>query len=384
MSSHVPFLAVRPDDQFSSDVKPKKPSKSSVANAVALSQSMDSPPPLTPAPKVKEVARIPASLRFPILCLLSFSLSTLFHTLTADITGIQLATASRAAHSPWEISVLLGWRLFGLLTAWVAGYDCKIKQYVCGDSIANFDGTDEDLTALTLLVNQPYYYLLHAFWSVELVSVAISLIFDVAVVAVPFALLRPLNRRLEPNTPRTTNQALATDWQIMVLTAVLGATVYAVTFFLSYQTNFSVFLINHFDDLPTLEAHDSTIPQLLQLFVVTGCSAMLFLFRPTIAASGKALPQPRTRKPRKFNPETATLSETLAHNIKFIEAGWSQRTVILARRTAVLTLCTLANTFVRVYGTVEGTDILGSLGYGGLWSAATILVGVSYGLLSQE
>jgi hypothetical protein len=128
MSSHVPFLAVRPDDQFSSDVKPKKPSKSSAANAVALSQSMDSPPPLTPAPKVKEVARIPANLRFPVLCLLSFSLSTLFHTLTADITGIQLATASRAAHSPWEISVLLGWRLFGLLAAWVAGYDCKIKQ----------------------------------------------------------------------------------------------------------------------------------------------------------------------------------------------------------------------------------------------------------------
>jgi hypothetical protein len=250
--------------------------------------------------------------------------------------------------------------------------------------VADFDGTDEDLAALTLLINQPYYYLLQAFWSIPLVSVAVSLFFDILTIAVPFAVLRPLNRRLEPNNPRTTNQALATDWQIMVLTAVLGATVYAVTFFLSYQTHFSVFLINHFDDMPTVEAHDSSIPQLLQLFAVTGLAAMVFLFRPTIAASNKPEPKPRTKKTRKFNPETATLGETLAHNFKFIEAGWPHRTVVLARRTGVLAFYTLANTVVRVYGTVEGTDIGGSFGYGGLWAAATVLVGVSYGLLSQE
>ena len=88
---------------------------------------------------------------------------------------------------------------------------------------------------MTLLVNQPYYYLLHAFWSIPLVSVAVSLFFDIAVVALPFAVLRPLYRRLEPNTARTTNQAIATDWQIMLLTALLAASVYAVTFFVSYQ-----------------------------------------------------------------------------------------------------------------------------------------------------
>jgi hypothetical protein len=127
MSSHVPFLAVRPDEQFSTEVKPKKAGKSSVVNAVPPSQTMESPPPLTPAPNVKEVSRIPANLRFPLLCLLSFSLSTLFHTLTADITGIQIATASRAANSNWEISALLGWRAFELFAAWSAGYDCMLK-----------------------------------------------------------------------------------------------------------------------------------------------------------------------------------------------------------------------------------------------------------------
>lgn len=225
---------------------------------------------------------------------------------------------------------------------------------------------------------------MHAFWQIPLISVAVSLFFDILVTALPFAFLRPLHRRLEPNNPRTTNQALATDWQIMLLTASLAASVYAVTFYISYQTNFSVFLITHFDDLPTLAPHDSSIMQLLQLFAVTGAAAMLFLFRPTISASSKPEHKARTKRPRKFNPETATLAETLGHNFKVFEQGWPQRMVVLARRTAVLAGFTLANTFVRVYWTVEGTDVGGSLGYGGLWAAATALVGVAFGLLSQE
>lgn len=134
MSSHVPFLAVRPDEQFSSEVKKTaktaKNTASAVANSLAapsspVAQTMDSPPPLTPAPpKVKEVSRIPANLRFPLLVVVSFGLSTLFHTLTADLTGIQLATASRAAHSSYEIGALLAWRVVGLFGGWVVGYDC--------------------------------------------------------------------------------------------------------------------------------------------------------------------------------------------------------------------------------------------------------------------
>jgi hypothetical protein len=133
MSSHVPFLAVRPDEQFSTEIKSHKKSSSkssigtAVANAVAaspVSQTMESPPPLTPAPKVKEVSRIPRHLRFPLLCVVSFSLSTLVHTLLADVTGVQIAAASRAAHSSYEISALLGWRVLGLFLAWSVGYDC--------------------------------------------------------------------------------------------------------------------------------------------------------------------------------------------------------------------------------------------------------------------
>ena len=246
---------------------------------------------------------------------------------------------------------------------------------------------DEDIAALTLITNQPYYYLLYSFWSIQLLPVATSLIFDVAVITIPFALLRPQTRPHHPNLPRTNNQALATDWQIMVLTAVLGATIYAVAFYLSYKANFTVFLIQHFNDLPTLIAHDSTIPQLLQIFIATGVSSMLFLFRPTIAVSGRpgmTEQKSRPRRAKKFNPETATLGETFAYNLGYGESGWSRRAEVLAKRTLLLAASTFANTFVRVFGAVEGTDIVGTLGYAGLWAGASVLVGVAYGFLSHE
>lgn len=322
------------------------------------------------------------------MCILSFGLSTVLHSVTAEISGFQLATASRALNEPWQIGALLGWKVVELATAWIAGYDCMLANSVRSQNGSADDvDLDEDIAALTLLTNQPYYYLLHAFWSIQLVPVLLGLLFDVAVIAVPFALLRPLRRVHELNTPKTGNQALATDWQIMVLTAALAATLYAVTFYLSYYANLSVFLITHFDNIPTMQARDSSIPQLVQLFVVTGIAAMLFLFRPTIAAAGRpglTEPKPRSRKVKKFNPETATLGETFAYNLGYGESGWSRRAQVIAKRTLVLVACTFANTFVRVFGTVEGADVVGALGYAGIWAGANVVVGIAYALLSHE
>ncbi len=183
------------------------------------------------------------------------------------------------------------------------------------------------------------------------------------------------------------------DWQIMGLTAGLGATVYAVAFYLSHHANLGVFLITHFDNMATMAPHDSTVPQLLQLFAATGFAAMFFLFRPTIAAAGTlALREPKVAitprsiraKPKKFNPETATLGETFAYNLGYGESGWSHRADVLGKRTAVLALATFANTAMRVFSTVEGTDIGGALGYAGLWAGANVLVGVAYGMLSND
>lgn len=111
---------------------------------------------------------------------------------------------------------------------------------------------------------------------------------------------------------------------------------------------------------------------------------MAFLFRPTVAASGKpALTRPKTSV-RRFNAETATLGETFAYNLGLGETGWTHRAEVLAKRTSVLAACTIVNTFVRVYGTVEGSDVWGSLGYGALWAAAHMGVGLAYAHLDSQ
>ncbi|KAK3713072.1 hypothetical protein LTR37_008757 [Vermiconidia calcicola] len=368
MSSHVPFLAVRPDDQFDTDVKktPRIP-RSLRANASPSSKRMDSPPPLTP--RTYAASRIPAAIRFPLVLILSFSLSTLLHSLAAEYTGLQLASASRALDQDWQIATLVGWKVTELTTAWIAGYDY------------------EDIAALTILTNQPYYYLVNAFYGVDLFAVALSLAFDVVVIAIPFALLRPLTRAHDPNAPRSVNQVLATDWQIMMWSAALGATVYAVAFSITYYAHFTSFMVVHFDDIPNVGARDSTVGQLMQLFGATGIAAMLFLFRPAISAAGK--PQlteqrHRSRKAKKFNPETATLGETFAYNLGYGPSGFSHRVEVLLKRTLVVAAFTFANTFVRVYGTVDKSDATGALAYGGIWAAAHVLVGVGYGVLSND
>ena len=123
MASHVPFLAVRPDDQFSTDVKTRD--FTAHTNAVAAPiPAMDAPPRLTTAPRTYAASRLPAFVRFPLVVILSFSLSSLFHSLTADFAGYQLATASRDLPEDWQVASLMGWKLTELLTAWYAGYDC--------------------------------------------------------------------------------------------------------------------------------------------------------------------------------------------------------------------------------------------------------------------
>lgn len=107
MASHVPFLAVRPDDQFATDVK--------------ATTTMDPQP---EPPMVPTVTRIPHAIRFPAVCALSLGLSVLLHSFTANITGLELATASRDATETWQVGALLGWKVVQLGSVWAAGYDC--------------------------------------------------------------------------------------------------------------------------------------------------------------------------------------------------------------------------------------------------------------------
>jgi hypothetical protein len=124
MASHVPFLALRPDEQFSTDVKARD---FATVNGNILTPDtavMDaSEAPLLP--RVPPASKLPSWVRFPLVVLLSTSLSTLFYTFVADYAGYELAAISREVKGETQVAILVAWKFTELATAWNAGYDCR-------------------------------------------------------------------------------------------------------------------------------------------------------------------------------------------------------------------------------------------------------------------
>lgn len=180
------------------------------------------------------------------------------------------------------------------------------------------------------------------------------------------------------------------DWQVLSLVTVFGAAVYAVTLYTSAFTWLPVYMVTHFDNLRTLH-HTGEDNLLLQVALAfpAGLATTRFLFVPAVAASNKLL---RALDPiaadaaeaQKFDSETATLGQTIAYNLGFGAGGFTTRTQVLTKRTAVLVVCSSVNTFVRVFGTIEGTELTGALGWSGLWAAAGVLTGIAYGWVAEE
>lgn len=109
---------------------------------------------------------------------------------------------------------------------------------------------------------------------------------------------------------------------------------------------------------------------------------MAFLFAPTIGAPQN--PGRTKGEDARFDPETASFVETVVYNLGLGEHGLTRRAEILTSRTGMLVLGVFVNTVVRTYGTIEGTDLVGSVGYASVWSVASALIGVAYGWVSDE
>ena len=133
--SHVPFLAVRPDNQFesdaTSDVKRRDfgDTNGSLINnitAAAMDEDHTADAPEAPYVPTMPVERLPTWVRFPIVCLISFSVSMMAYTVVADWTGYELAAVSRAVTADEYVAVFVAWRVAVLAMGWYAGYDCEL------------------------------------------------------------------------------------------------------------------------------------------------------------------------------------------------------------------------------------------------------------------
>lgn len=121
MASHVPFLAVRPDEQFSTEIKTRDFANSLLNPGPAI---MDAPEAPSALPRPPAVSRLPAFVRFPFVCIISFSLHAFLYTVTRDVAGFELAAVSRDATDDWQVATIVGWKVVALAGAFYAGYDC--------------------------------------------------------------------------------------------------------------------------------------------------------------------------------------------------------------------------------------------------------------------
>ena len=117
MASHVPFLAVRPDDQFSTEVKARD---WAVTNGELAMDGTEAP--IIPMP---HAFRLPSWVRFPLVTILSLSISAGAYTVVADWSGLEMASVSRDLHDEWQVAAVLGWKLVSLAAAWMSGYACE-------------------------------------------------------------------------------------------------------------------------------------------------------------------------------------------------------------------------------------------------------------------
>lgn len=230
------------------------------------------------------------------------------------------------------------------------------------------------MAALSVQSRLPYYYFLFAYYDLSLRTAIVSLTVETLGAAIPFSLLRrrALSHVKSINKP---NAVILGSWELALWTSTLASAVYGLVVYVSARSWLPMHLILHFDGIRSLEqAYNVVQFNLLAIFIPLGWAARSFLFSPSAVAAGQGRGLNAIRK-SVFNPATATLAETLEHNVWGYRPGWK----VLFRRIAIGSTVVGLSSWIRLWATVEGTEPYGAAGWGAMWSAATVLVGLTLG-----
>lgn len=196
---------------------------------------------------------------------------------------------------------------------------------------------------------------------------------DALAAYIPFSLLRDVSATHRSRAPKdaVSNQSVINDLSVRIYTSLLAAGIYSVVVFGSFGSWLPVHLIIHFDGIRDISAaHSAALPFLILSFFPLGVAAREFLF--TTATGAK--PDAHDGKVASFNPETATLGETVWYNIW----GHSKRTRTLIQRTVTLVAVTGFHTWLQTFVAIEGAESYGAAGWSGIWAVAATATGMAY------
>ncbi|KAI8243525.1 hypothetical protein K4K57_005276 [Colletotrichum sp. SAR 10_99] len=303
----------------------------------------------------RQRSHLPTALQFPLVAVLSFSISSLCYSFLSEWSRGELAGISKNLDTWGEVATLAGWRIFELALGWFGNFDSY------------------DLAALNLLAHGPPVYLIATFYKISPATAISALGIEMLSTFVPFQLLRPLSGA-HAGAKNVANRELLSDVSITIFTTVLAAATYSATLFVSYKTYLPTALVMYFKGLPTLEpAYGSNFVATLPVTLAFGIAAKTYIFTPFVA-TGKTT---EDGKLEEFDPATATLGETLAWNLW----GYTTRAKVVISRTTVAMILTGANTYLQTFMTVNGVESHGAALYAGAWVFAAFLTGVGLGFV---
>ena len=231
-----------------------------------------------------------------------------------------------------------------------------------------------DLVSMTVLSHMPSYYLLTTFYAIRPTTMLSAVTIDCISAYLPFHILRPVSPQHRASTaPKgsVANAKVLRDFPIEMSTTFLAQGIYALVVYASFYTWLPVYLVTHFDGLRDISAaHGAAFPFLILAMFPVGVAAMWFLFQPTIGAKRDL----GEIKATAFNPETATLWETVMYNLW----GYSKTSKIMIKRTVTLMVVTGLNAWLQTYVRIEGAEGYGAAGWASVWVAAAALTGLAF------
>ncbi|KAK3322526.1 hypothetical protein B0H66DRAFT_474740 [Apodospora peruviana] len=303
---------------------------------------------------VSRRSRLPDPVRFALVVVLSFSLSSLVHALLGTDGG-QLATIARMSSSKYEIGMLAAWRIFELALGWFGDYD------------------GYDLASLALLSHGPTAYLLSVFYGISPLTTGVYLGVEVVSCFLPFLLLRQLSGA-HSAAPGVPNREIVVDRGIQVLTSLLSALIYNVVLFLACRTFLPTILVLNFEGIPTIEpATDAMLlgfgsPTTQVLSLLFGIAARTLIFTPLVTTPEAV----QDKQSTEFDPVKATLGQTVAWNLW----GYTNQTKVSILRTTAATIITAVGTYLQCTLAINGVDSPGAATYAAVWAVATMATGL--------
>lgn len=69
-------------------------------------------------------SRLPAALRFPLMLILTLSISAFGYSITAEPMGFETREVAPNFQEPWQVALVLGYKVASIAFVWFMNYDC--------------------------------------------------------------------------------------------------------------------------------------------------------------------------------------------------------------------------------------------------------------------